>query len=96
MSNDTITNLKTEIAELVEKLRHERDELNLQLHLAKAEAREEWWYLEKKWEHFQENSAIVGDAALEASQEIGAATHKLGEELKNGYQHIREAIKNAS
>lgn len=92
MSTDTFTNIKSEYSEILEKLKYERDEINLQMHLAKAEAREEWDKLEKKWNHFQGKAATVGDAASEASKDIGAATRVLAEELKHGYQHIREAI----
>ena len=92
MSTDTIENFKEECSELLHKLKQERDELNLQMHLAKADAHDEWERLEKKWNHFQGKAATVGDAAAEASKEVGAATRILAEELKHGYQHIREAI----
>ena len=92
MSDDTITNIKAECSELLHKLEQERDELKLQMHLAKAEALDEWERMEKKWHHFQGKAAAMGDAAAESSKDVGAAVGILGEELKHGYQHIREAI----
>lgn len=93
MSNDTIATLKKEYAELVQKLASERDEINLQMHLAKAEAREEWERSEGKWHHFQKHAATVGDVAADSSKEVGAAIRLLADELKAGYQRIREASK---
>lgn len=93
MSKDATEKLKSEISDLAKKLKYERDELNLQMHLAKAEARDEWDALEKQWNHFQGKVALVTGAAHDASAEIGTATCLLGEEIKNGYKHIREAFK---
>lgn len=85
--------VKSEINGLIQKLKTERDELNLQLHLAKAEVLEEWELMEHKWHQFQSKAAQVGDATLGASKEVNEAAHLLGSEVKAGYQRIREAIK---
>ena len=92
MSDDTIEHVKEECSELLGKLKQERDELKLQIHLAKAEAHDEWEHLEDKWKQFQNKAAIVGDAASAVSKDVGAATRILGHEIKRGYQQIREAI----
>ena len=83
MSNDSLVTLKKECAELTQKLASERDEINVQMHLAKAQARDEWERTEQKWHHFQDRAATVGDAAIRL----------LAEEIKAGYQRIREAMK---
>ncbi|MFT4564765.1 MAG: hypothetical protein ACI9BW_004535 [Gammaproteobacteria bacterium] len=93
MSIDSIATLKKECAELTQKLASERDEINVQMHLAKAEAREEWERTEQKWHHFQNRAATAGDAAADASKEVGAAMRLLAHELKAGYQRIRESVK---
>lgn len=92
MSDDPTKLLKKDLIALYNMLKLERDELQLQLHLAKAEARDEWHHLEKKWETFHERASVVGEAAAEASKEVSAATGILAEEIKRGYEHIREAI----
>ncbi len=96
MSKETVENLKHEIAELVQKLKTERDELRVQMHLAKAEAQEEFAELEKKWDQFHTRASAVGDVAAGASKDVGAATRSLGEELKRGYKRVRDAIRAAS
>ena len=40
---------KERLAEVVERLRKERDELRVKLHLGGMEAKEQWDELEKKW-----------------------------------------------
>ncbi len=50
---------KVKLDDLIESLRQERDELNLQLHLAKAEVKQEWEELEKKWENLEETVRLL-------------------------------------
>ena len=92
MSDDPTKLLKKDLIALYEKLKLERDELKLHLHLAKADARDEWHHLEEKWENFHERASGVGEAASEVSKDVGAATGILGEEIKKGYERIRRAI----
>jgi hypothetical protein len=87
--------IQQELDELVSTLRRERDELHVQLHLARADARDEWNELEKKWERFQSKSATVATAAGAAAGDIGAALRILGDELRAGYRRVRESIKSA-
>jgi hypothetical protein len=55
-------------AKIMEKLRQERDELKLKAHLGKAEMRDEWETLERKWEHLEGRMEGVAEEAREASQ----------------------------
>lgn len=85
-----------EIEQRLEVLKHDlrqaRDELRVQMHLAKADARDEWDKLEGKWEDFERRLDKVEDAAEDAAEDIGDALSSLGEEIKAGYQRIRDAI----
>ena len=92
MAEETLNDLKAEIAALLEKLKYERDELKLQIHLAKANAHDEWERMEGKWDTFHDKAAAVGETAADASKDVAAATRILGGELKKGYERIREAI----
>lgn len=93
MSNPKLDAMKQELDTLVQTLKTERDELKLKIHLAEAEARDEWERLEPTWQRLQEKAQAVGNTAAEASQEIGAAAQLLGSELADGYVRIRDAIK---
>ena len=84
--------LKRKLEKLVEELRQARDELQVQMHLAKAEVKDEWDELEGKWEDFHAHSSRVGQEAGEAAEEVGDALQLLGEELRKGYRRIRKVI----
>lgn len=78
----------SEFDDLVSDLKRRRDELRVKIHLASKEAQEEWQELEEKMEDF------VARAELGKTGEgIGDAVGKLGQELKLGYQRVRDAIK---
>ncbi|MCP4626265.1 MAG: hypothetical protein GY850_22560 [bacterium] len=69
-----------------------RDELALKIHLGKAEAKEEWEELEKKWEDLQDEHKPIIDAVDESAKNVGAGLELVAEELKNGYKRIRKLL----
>ena len=83
-----MADLEQEMKKLEETLLQQRDELRLKLHLAKADARDEWEELEKKWVEVQAKFAEVQKAAGESGKEIEAAARLLGDELLSGYERI--------
>jgi len=93
MSTGSIDDLRANAEALLARLRTERDELAVQMQLAKAEARDEWHKLEPKWEHFQSRARVVADSAEEASKDVGAVLGLLGEELRRGYERIRASLR---
>lgn len=78
--------------EWLQRLKTERDEINLRMHLAAAEVRDEWQALEKSWEHFQAKSRQAKAAAGASAEDIGAALDLLREELKSGYARVRSRL----
>lgn len=84
--------VEQKLAELKADLRQARDELRVQMHLAKADARDEWDRLESQWDEFEKKMDNVEDAAEDAAEDVGKALSALGEEIKAGYQRIRDAI----
>jgi hypothetical protein len=74
---------------VVEDLKQMRDELEVQLHLASADARDEFAELEKKWEHLRSKAEQVGDVAEDAAESVGDAMGLVAEELKKGYKRIK-------
>mgnify|MGYP000256466356 CR=1 FL=1 len=83
---------KEQLSEIMEQIKQERDELNVQLHLAKAEIRDDWDELEKQWDSFKLRSEKVAAAADSSADDIGEALKILGDELKAGYEKIRKSI----
>ena len=83
---------RAKLEELIGKLKQERDELRVQIHLAKAEAKDEWEELERKWEVVENKLAALKRETKDASKDIGAALGVLSEEIANAYKRIRKKL----
>ena len=76
-----------------ETLAQVRDELKLQIHLAKADLRDEWneklepkfWELKSKFDRFEE-------ASVETAVELQSAMKSLMVELRDGYERLRKSL----
>ena len=84
--------IKDDMTDMAEKLRRERDQLSVKMHLASMEVRDEWEELEEKWEEFSAGSKRFYKEVEPALGEIHAALVLLGDELKAGYKKIRNAL----
>lgn len=84
-----MTQFDEEFKKLEEKLMQQRDELRVKMHLAKADAKDEWEELERKWAHAQVKFGEVRHAAGESMGDIHTATRLLGDEILKGYERIR-------
>lgn len=85
-------NMKEELNKVIEKLKRERDGVNLRIHLASMDAKQEFEEAEKKWVEVKAKVAHIADAAGEASEEFVAKTKGVGEELKETYKRISERL----
>ncbi len=86
-------NINKEFEELQELLKQQRDEIELQLHLASMEAKDEWHKADKKWAEFLDSLGVITDETKETSNEIIHATKVIGDELKHLYQGISDQLK---
>lgn len=82
-----------ELKQLSEKIRQYRDEAHVQLHLAREDVKDEWDDLEKDWERFRGKLDSLLHDADDASKEARQTAQKLGEDLKTGYEKIRNRLK---
>jgi chromosome segregation ATPase len=78
---------------LISGLKEQRDELRVQLHLAKAEVKDEWDEVEQKWEHIEPKLEKLGHEAKESAEDLGAALSRVAEEIGHAYQRIRNALR---
>ncbi len=78
----------SDIDDLIEELKQKRDELRVQINLASKEVKDEWAELEGKMNDF-----VVRAKLRETSEGVGDALGQVGNELKAGYEHIRDALK---
>ena len=93
MSDESMTlqqAARKDLERIADELKEQRDELRLKLHLAKAEARDEYERLEKRWEHVRGKLAVLAKEAGAASKDVGEATRLLLQEIKAGYLRVRE------
>lgn len=81
-----------ELDALIASLQQQRDELRLQMHLAKADARDEWEKLEKKWREIESRLDRAGDAARASAGDVGHAVEQVARELGRAYDRIRKAL----
>jgi hypothetical protein len=78
--------------EEVSRLARVRDELRLLVHLAQADAGDEWERLERRWHELQRRLPALEEAAEETREELLAGVRLLCEELEKGYRRIRRAL----
>ena len=92
MSDEKKSQLNAKLDAISERIAQLRDELEVQLHLGAAEARDEWEQLEATLGPFKEKVENVADAAEDAAEGVLEAASLAGEELVQGYQRIRSLI----
>ncbi len=84
--------VKKEFDELTEALKQQRDEIEVQIHLAGMEAKEEWQKAEKQWERFIDTLGVITDDTKETGTELIHVTKVIGDELKETYKRISERL----
>ncbi|MEM1128279.1 MAG: hypothetical protein AAGI71_16650 [Bacteroidota bacterium] len=81
---------------ILEGLKQERDELRLKLHLAKADAKDEWAKLEERWEQIEgrldEQADKLEDDLEDASERLEARLKEAADDLKTRYAQFRDRL----
>ena len=85
-------NVHGEIARIRDNLLQQRDELFVQMNLAKMEAKEEWERTEAKLEEFKSKLEGAAAEAIDASDDVLASAKLLGEEIKTAYERIKSRL----
>lgn len=83
---------REKLQELLQRLETERDELKVQVGLAKLEARDEWEELEGKIQSLRGRLKVLGSEAREASGDVGAAFDVLADEVREGLERLRKLL----
>jgi hypothetical protein len=84
--------IKEDFENLLDKLQVERDEINLKLHLASMEAKQEFEEAEKQWSRLKTKAAEIADESVETSEEFITKAKVVGEELKDTYYRIGKRL----
>lgn len=77
---------------LLERLKQERDELAVRLHLGKEDLKDEWDRLEPKLDEMKSRVADLGDESDEVLDDIKAAFALAAEEIRKGYRRIADSL----
>ena len=83
---------RDDLKKLVDDLTQQRDEINLKLHLAKAEVRDEWDKLEPKLKEVKGKMSTVSEVAGQTAESVTAAAGLIADEIKQGYDRIKKAL----
>ena len=83
---------RSELDDFLDALERARDEIGLKIHLAAADARDEWEELEKKWRRLRGRIDAVGRVAEDTAGDVGDALEQVGRELKKGYERLRKVL----
>jgi predicted nucleic acid-binding Zn-ribbon protein len=80
------------LADEMDNLRQLRDELRVQAELGRAELRDFWSDLERRWHQLEGRMKLARDAAREDSQNVREAARLLAHELRESYEHMRKRL----
>lgn len=80
------------LGELINKLKNERDELKLQMHLASMDAKDEYDRISRKVDALSDQYEPLKDAMEETAENVFSALGLAADELKAGYERVRKAV----
>jgi hypothetical protein len=75
-----------------DKLKTHRDELNLKMHLAKADARDYWQHWEKRFEQTRATSTRIFKEVSRTGNDLIEDFKLAGDDIKAGYQRIKKQL----
>lgn len=83
---------------MIEKLKQQRDELQLKMHLASKDAQDQWEQLEETWQGVQQRAEPLTSATKEAASAAGEQAKKVtgaaldvaAREIAAGYEKLRK------
>jgi CBS domain-containing protein len=90
--SEAMTEVRERIHEELDSLRRTRDELRVQIHLARAEGKELWGQLEHKFDEVEAKVKSVAREAKAPLHNVGDAANLLLDEIRDGYKKIRETL----
>jgi hypothetical protein len=80
------------LQKIADDLKRQRDELQVKLHLAKADARDEWAKLETRWEVAKAKMEAARQEASHTTESVSTGLSLVLDELKKGYDNIRKTL----
>jgi hypothetical protein len=78
--------------ELISSIKQQRDELAVQIHLGKAEAKEEWNRLEARLQQAAKQYEPFKEVVEDTSSEVLSGMKLVAEEILEGFKRIRKMM----
>ncbi|MCB1644679.1 MAG: hypothetical protein KDI36_04465 [Pseudomonadales bacterium] len=82
----------TDMSQLWQEVKTLRDELRVQIHLAGAEARDEWQRLEARYQDASKKLDELGQQTESVAEDVVDSLGIVAEELGKAYQRIRQRL----
>ena len=83
---------RSALDEVIAKLKQERDELQVQMHLASMDAKDDYERISGKVDELSQQYEPVKDAVEESAENVFAALGLVADELKAGFRRVRKSI----
>ena len=83
---------KSLMNELISSLKRQRDELGLQIHLGKAEAKEEYEKARQKLDKLMDDYEPVKDAIGESTENVVESLKLVGQEILQSFRRVRDSL----
>lgn len=80
------------LEEIIKKLKQERDELKVKMHLASMDAKDDYDRISGKVDQLTDQYEPVKDAVEETAENVFSALGLVADELKEGFQRVRKSI----
>ena len=80
------------LEQLISRLKQERDELALQIHLGKEELKDEWDAVQQKLDQLTHRFEPLNKAVAQTTEDVWESLKLVGEEVKEGFQRIRKSL----
>jgi len=84
--------IKSEIEKTRDALQQQRDEIRVQIHLAKLEAKEEWESTENQFHSLECKIKDISADASDASKNVIASAKQLLDDIQGAYHRIRRHL----
>ncbi len=85
--------IQSEFEDLKAKLKQQRDEINVKLHLAGMEVKQEWEKADLQWDKLNDKITDIADEAKETGEDVIEGAKTIAEELTLAYERIKERLK---
>ena len=87
-----MSDARSKIEETISALKQQCDELALQIHLGKAEAKEEFEAAKAKLDQMTADYEPLKNAVEESASNVFASLQIVGEEVLNSFERIRKSL----